>query len=120
MGIDIYAEWDGMTEAEHDAQLTGFSVEHGHVGYLREAYHGEPYTTKVLVPGAFEEHRVPIHAATLADRLPAVSGASAWSTRQVPGKRSSSTTSSSRNSPTGHITFRLRPRRSMTRSPSAE
>ena len=72
MGIDIYAEWDGMTEAEHDAQLTGFSVEHGHVGYLREAYHGEPYATKVLVPEAFEEGRATIYAATLADRLPAV------------------------------------------------
>jgi hypothetical protein len=32
MGIDIYAKWDGMTEAEEDAQATGFSVEHGHVG----------------------------------------------------------------------------------------
>jgi len=72
MGIDIYAEWDGMTEAEKQAQITGFSIEHGHVGYLREAYHGEPYATKALVPEAFEESRVQIHAATLADRLPGV------------------------------------------------
>src|SRR5579863_6649814 len=71
MGIDIYAEWDGMSEAEKAAQITGFSVEHGHVGYLREAYHGEPYATKVLVPEAFEELRVPIYAETLRDRLPA-------------------------------------------------
>lgn len=71
MGIDVYAKWDGMTEAEEAAQITGFSVEHGHVGYLREAYHRQPYATKVLVPEAFEEHRVPIHAVTLADRLPA-------------------------------------------------
>ena len=71
MGIDIYAQWDGMTEAEDAAQITGFSVEHGHVGYLREAYHGEPYATKVLVPEAFEEHRAYIHAATLQDRLAA-------------------------------------------------
>jgi hypothetical protein len=70
MGIDIYAKWDGMTEAEENAQVTGFSVEHGHVGYLREAYHGEPYATKVLVPEAFEQSRVPIYAATLQDRLP--------------------------------------------------
>jgi len=61
-----------MTEteeiAQHNALLcTGF----GHVGYLREAYHGEPYATKVLVPEAFEELRVPIHAATLRSRLPA-------------------------------------------------
>jgi len=72
MGIDIYAEWDGMTEAEKAAQTTGFSVEHGHVGYLREAYHGEPYATKVLAPEAFEELRAAIPAATLIDRLPAV------------------------------------------------
>ena len=65
MGIDIYAEWDGMSEAEKTAQITGFSAEHGHVGYLREAYHGEPYATKVLVPEAFEELRVPIYADTL-------------------------------------------------------
>ncbi len=71
MGIDIYAEWDGMTEAEDKARITGFSIEHGHVGYLREAYHGEPYATKVLVPEAFQELRVHIHAATLRDRLPA-------------------------------------------------
>jgi len=71
MGIDIYAEWDGMTEAEKTAQSTGFSAVHGHVGYLREAYHGEPYATKVLVPEAFEELRVPIYADTLRDRLPA-------------------------------------------------
>jgi len=72
MGIDIYAKWDGMTEAEEASQITGFSIEDGHVGYLREAYHGEPYATKVLVPEAFEESRVQIHAATLASRLPAV------------------------------------------------
>jgi hypothetical protein len=72
MGIDVYAKWDGMTEAEETAQAEAFlSGEYGHVGYLREAYHGEPYATKVLVPEAFEEHRVPIYAATLQDRLPA-------------------------------------------------
>jgi len=32
MGIDIYAEWDGITDAEKEAQITGCSVEHGHVG----------------------------------------------------------------------------------------
>jgi hypothetical protein len=73
MGIDIYAKWDGMTEAEEDEQYRALlSAEYGHLGYLREAYHGEPYATKVLVPEAFEEHRVPIYAATLASRLPAV------------------------------------------------
>jgi hypothetical protein len=72
MGIDIYAKWDGMTEREEIAQHNAlFSVGHGHVGYLREAYTGEPYATKVLVPEAFQELRVPIYAATLKDRLPA-------------------------------------------------
>jgi hypothetical protein len=42
MGIDIYAEWRGQTDAESDAQVAGFSGVHGHVGYLREAYHGGP------------------------------------------------------------------------------
>jgi hypothetical protein len=43
----------------------GFSVEHGHLGYLREAYHGEPYATRVLVPESFETGRAEIPAATL-------------------------------------------------------
>lgn len=72
MGIDIYAKWDDMTETEEIAQHNAlFWADHGHVGYLREAYHGEPYATKVLVPEAFQELRVPIYAATLKDRLPA-------------------------------------------------
>jgi hypothetical protein len=70
MGIDIYAEWNGMTEAERDAQITGFSIVSGHVGYLREAYHGEPYATHVLVPEAFVTGRAYIPAVILKDRLP--------------------------------------------------
>ncbi len=70
MGIDIYAKWDGMTTQEEDAaQITGFSIEHGHVGYLREAYHGEPYATKALVPEAFRYGRARIAAAELQKRL---------------------------------------------------
>lgn len=73
MGIDIYASWRGQTEAERKAQLTGFSAVHGHVGYLREAYHGAPYVTKYLVAEAFEnatrEARIP--AAVMRARLPA-------------------------------------------------
>ena len=71
MGIDIYARWKGQTEAEERAQQTGFSPVHGHVGYLREAYHGEPYATQSLVPEAFEspEHRAEIPAAVLRERL---------------------------------------------------
>ena len=74
MGIDIYARWPAQTEAEKEAQCTGFSIEHGHVGYLREAYHGEPYATRVLVPEAFDHEThpegAPIQAATLRERLP--------------------------------------------------
>jgi len=69
MGIDIYAEWNGMSDAEKKAQITGFSVENGHVGYLREAYHGEPYATRVLVPESFETGRAEIPAETLWERL---------------------------------------------------
>jgi hypothetical protein len=72
MGIDIYASWDNMTDVEEEQQAHSFLIATaGHVGYLREAYHGEPYATKVLVPEAFEEHRVRIYAARLEDRLPA-------------------------------------------------
>jgi hypothetical protein len=55
MGIDVYLRWRGMTRDEKAAQITGFSIEHGHVGYLREAYHGAPYATHILVPEAFAE-----------------------------------------------------------------
>jgi len=70
MGIDIYAEWEGMTGAEHDAQDVGFSVEDGDAGYLREAYHGEPYATVELVGEAFVSGRAFIPAAVLRNRLP--------------------------------------------------
>jgi hypothetical protein len=79
MGIDIYMKWKGQTEDEHKAQITGFSTGHGHTGYLREAYHGGPYATRVLVPEAFEHESLseedeelgPVFkAATLRERLP--------------------------------------------------
>jgi hypothetical protein len=57
MGIDIYIRWKGQTDEEIEAQfegLSGYSIVHGHVGYLREAYHGEPYATKYLVREAFK------------------------------------------------------------------
>lgn len=73
MGIDIYAHWREQSKEETDAQCTGFSIAHGHVGYLREAYHGEPYATRVLVPEAFDHETypdgAPIAAATLRKRL---------------------------------------------------
>lgn len=92
MGIDILLSWDDMTEAERAAQLTGFAIDAGDVGYLREAYHGGPYATHVLVPEAFhcaqmgsaaaraagfdvdEAAAVHIPAATLRGRLEAVCG----------------------------------------------
>src|SRR5262245_61512376 len=73
MGIDIYARWNGQNTAEQDAQITGFSIEAGAVGYLREAYHGGPYVTKYLVSEAFDapEGEAAIGAQTLRERLPA-------------------------------------------------
>ena len=38
MGLDIYLNWDGKTEEEQQAQLTGFDTTKGNVGYLRAAY----------------------------------------------------------------------------------
>ena len=72
MGIDIYARWKGQTEEEIEAQHAGFSVYHGHVGYLREAYHGTPYATTYLVAEAFDhpERKAQIPAAVLRERLP--------------------------------------------------
>lgn len=73
MGIDIYARWKGQTKQEADAQITGFSVLHGNVGYLREAYHGSPYATKYLFSEAFSDEpdatrKIP--ASVLRERLP--------------------------------------------------
>jgi hypothetical protein len=72
MGIDIYTRWKGQTEAERRAQITGFDVTVGRVGYLREAYHGEPYATRYLVREAFasEDGTAQIRAAVLRKRLP--------------------------------------------------
>jgi hypothetical protein len=72
MGIDIYARWQGMRDQERNAQYTGFSILDGHVGYLREAYHGEPYATRYLCQEAFaaDDGTAPIPAAVLRERLP--------------------------------------------------
>jgi hypothetical protein len=74
MGIDIYMRWKGMTKADEEAQYTGFSVNHGHVGYLREAYHGAPYATKVLCAESFASDtcEAQIPAKVLKARLPGV------------------------------------------------
>jgi hypothetical protein len=67
-GIDVYAHWQGKTLAEERAQINGHSLAHGHVGYLRETYDGEPYATQLLVPEAFERE-AEIPAARLRARL---------------------------------------------------
>ena len=75
MGIDVYMRWDDQTKAEENAQYTGFSAVHGYVGYLREAYHGGPYATKVLVPEDWkseDEGGVIISSEALRQRLPSV------------------------------------------------
>jgi hypothetical protein len=71
MGIDIYLEWDGMDEQEKASQATGFSIMAGDVGYLREAYHGGPYATRILVREAFESEncKAEIPAAVMRERL---------------------------------------------------
>jgi hypothetical protein len=70
MGIDVYMRWNGQTKEEKEAQLTGFSIVHGYTGYLREAYHGEPYATRILVPEAFFVEDIRISAKILRERLP--------------------------------------------------
>jgi hypothetical protein len=60
------------------AQLTGFRVDKGNVGYLREGYHGGPYATMALLPEGWdnnlqldEDGAFAIEAKTLRERLPA-------------------------------------------------
>lgn len=74
MGIDIYSRWSGQTEKEKDEQITGFSTYAGKFGYLREAYHGEPYGTMMLVAEAFDsgDGEATISASVLRSRLPEV------------------------------------------------
>ena len=73
MGIDIYAKWDRMSMQDEAAQLKVWaSAEAGQLGYLREAYHGEPYATEVLVEEAFISGRAHISASLLQARLPEV------------------------------------------------
>lgn len=56
MGIDVYLTWPDMTPEDSQKQATGFSILHGHVGYLREAYHGGPYASHLLFPEAWSEN----------------------------------------------------------------
>jgi hypothetical protein len=71
MGIDIYARYHGQSTDERASQVTEFlSATAGNVGYLREAYHGEPYATRYLVHEAFTTGQADIPDATLRGRLP--------------------------------------------------
>lgn len=76
MGIDIYLRWELITEDELEKQFCGYDISKGGTGYLREAYHGEPYATRELMPEAFDNLKgldgAHIPAATLRERLPAV------------------------------------------------
>lgn len=71
MGIDIYLKWNGMEDDAKKAQCTGFDTTAGATGYLREAYHGGPYATKMLVREAFESEtcEAEIPAAVMRERL---------------------------------------------------
>lgn len=71
MGIDIYARWDGQrAEEEAEQSKAWLSATAGRRGYLREAYHGEPYATKYLCAEAFEHGQTQIPSALLRERLP--------------------------------------------------
>ena len=71
MGIDIYARWKNQTPKQVQAQFTGFSAVHGHVGYLREAYRGDPYATHYLFQEVFaKKGEAKIPAEVLRERLP--------------------------------------------------
>lgn len=72
MGIDVYATWSTQTEEQRDAQLNVWmQAWKGHLGYLREAYHGEPYATRFLCAEAFEKGEgAPIPCKVLKARLP--------------------------------------------------
>lgn len=71
MGIDVYLKWKNMDQKAEKAQITGWSTIAGNHGYLREAYHGGPYATRILCREAFESEtcEAQIPAAVLRERL---------------------------------------------------
>lgn len=71
MGIDIYARWKNQSVEAKQAQTAAwFSTVAGDRGYLREAYHGEPYATRFLCAEAFATGEARISTAILRGRLP--------------------------------------------------
>jgi hypothetical protein len=84
MGIDIYASWKGQSAAEQaERDESMFDIAAGQVGYLREAYHGSPYATRVLVPEAFGDDGAAIPAVVLRQRLDATIAAAIERQRTV-------------------------------------
>jgi hypothetical protein len=72
MGIDIYAKWNNQTDSDREAQAADWlTTDGGRIGYLREAYHGEPYATRHLFAEVFESDvgQAYIAAETLHERL---------------------------------------------------
>ena len=48
MGIDIYARWPEQDDEARQAQMEAWlSTGAGRIGYIREAYHGEPIAVAV-------------------------------------------------------------------------
>jgi hypothetical protein len=72
MGIDIYARWPEQDAKALQAQIDAWaSTYSGAIGYIREAYHGEPYPSHHLMPEAFDnDESVAIPVAILRERLP--------------------------------------------------
>lgn len=72
MGIDIYAEWADERFEEVKPTLDSWAEEQqNYAGYIREAYHGEPYPSQYLVREAFHHpDGVIIESKTLRARLP--------------------------------------------------
>lgn len=68
MGYNIYLQWDGMTKKDQEAQYTGFSIVHGHVGYLRESYGGRCHATHILQDLAGGDYELTIDNYKLADK----------------------------------------------------
>lgn len=84
MGIDVYLKWKGMTKKDKAAQTEHyFRHDGGAVGYLREAYHGGPYPSKILVREAFEAPKcyAKIPASVMRQRLVNVTEPAATSDR---------------------------------------
>jgi hypothetical protein len=72
MGIDVYLGWPGKTEDDQKAQYTGYSIVHGHVGYLREGGGRSPSAIKVMFPAAWSANGEPVvePASGMRERLP--------------------------------------------------